>query len=166
MSSHSSVHGYRDPRCLAEPATGRRSRNPEVRGDGHLPRVVDEIPQPVVVALLRVPRSRHADDHPAVRSRRTTLDEMWAVLRREMAVAVTTTRARRAECRCGQLGDERRQIAFQGDDCWTLSCPVAGRPVTRLAGFRVRLPAGIRLRAAKGRQHRAHERDNEQAREA
>jgi len=61
------VHAYREPRCLAEPATGRRARNPEIRGDGHVPGAVDEIPKPVVVALLRAPRSRHEDDHPAVR---------------------------------------------------------------------------------------------------
>jgi len=47
--------------------------NAEIRGDGHVSRVVDEIPQPVVVTLLRAPRSRHADDHPAIRSRRSTL---------------------------------------------------------------------------------------------
>jgi hypothetical protein len=34
---------------------------------------------PVVVAPLRAPRSRRADDHPAVRSRRSTLEEMRTV---------------------------------------------------------------------------------------
>jgi hypothetical protein len=38
-----------------------------------------------------------------VRSRRSTLEEIRVVRRREMADAVTTTRARRAECPCGQL---------------------------------------------------------------
>ena len=40
-------------RCLAEPPTGRRARNPEVRGDGRVPRALHEIPKPVVVALLK-----------------------------------------------------------------------------------------------------------------
>jgi hypothetical protein len=37
------VQAYRDPRCLAEPATRRRTRNPEICGDGQVPGAVDEI---------------------------------------------------------------------------------------------------------------------------
>jgi hypothetical protein len=37
----------------AEPATRRRARDAEVRGDGHVPGAVDQMPKPVVVALLR-----------------------------------------------------------------------------------------------------------------
>src|SRR5467141_1919713 len=43
--------------------TGRRARDPEIRGDGHVPGAVDELPKPVVVALLRAPRGCHGDDH-------------------------------------------------------------------------------------------------------
>src|SRR5262249_12371107 len=39
-----------------EPATGRRARNPDIRGDGHVPGAADEIPKPMVVALLRAHR--------------------------------------------------------------------------------------------------------------
>jgi hypothetical protein len=41
--------------CLAEPATAGRAGNPEIRGDGHVPGAVDEIPKPLIVALLRRP---------------------------------------------------------------------------------------------------------------
>src|SRR5438270_51249 len=40
----------------AAPPTSRRARNPEVRGDGHLPGALNEIPKPVIVALLRAGR--------------------------------------------------------------------------------------------------------------
>ena len=50
-------------RCLAEPPTGRRARDSEIRGDGHVLGALDEIPKPVVVALLRAGRSRHGNDH-------------------------------------------------------------------------------------------------------
>ena len=49
-----------DLRCLAEPPTGRRARDSEVRGDGHVPGALDEISKPVVVALLK---ASHADAH-------------------------------------------------------------------------------------------------------
>ena len=40
-------------RRRAQPAAPRRARNAEVGGDGHVPGAVNEIPKPVVVALLR-----------------------------------------------------------------------------------------------------------------
>src|SRR5439155_12701586 len=52
-----------DRRCSAQPATRRRARDSEVRGDGHVPGAVDEISKAVVVALLRAGRSRHGNDH-------------------------------------------------------------------------------------------------------
>ena len=36
---------------------------PKIRGDGHVLGALDEIPKPVVVALLRAGRSRHENDH-------------------------------------------------------------------------------------------------------
>jgi len=48
-----------DRRRRAAPPTSRRARDPEVRGDGHVPGALDEIPKPVVVALLRARRGRH-----------------------------------------------------------------------------------------------------------
>jgi hypothetical protein len=38
-----------DLRCRGEPPTRRRARDPEIRGDGHVPGTLDEIPKPVVV---------------------------------------------------------------------------------------------------------------------
>ena len=35
----------------------------EIRGDGHVPGALDEVPKPVVVALLRTGRGRHRHDH-------------------------------------------------------------------------------------------------------
>ncbi len=57
------VQAHHDLRDLAEPPTGRRARDAEIRGDGHIPGAVDEIPKPVVVALLRASGGRHGDDH-------------------------------------------------------------------------------------------------------
>src|SRR5262245_52958741 len=88
------VQADNDRRCLAEPATGRRTRNPEIRGDGHVPGVADELSKPVVVALLPAPRSRHEDESSTVRSRRST-SRRHCEPRRETAAAVTTTRAGR-----------------------------------------------------------------------
>ena len=47
------VQAYDDLLCVHEPPTGRRARDPEIRGDGHVPGALDEIPQPVVIALLK-----------------------------------------------------------------------------------------------------------------
>ena len=66
-----------DRRRRAEPATRRRARDSEVRGDGHVPGALDEIPKPVVVALLRAGRGRHGDDHRPFRSRRSTPRGRW-----------------------------------------------------------------------------------------
>ncbi len=49
--------------CPAEPPTGRRARNAESRRDGHVPGAVDEIAEPVVIALLRAGLGRHGADH-------------------------------------------------------------------------------------------------------
>jgi hypothetical protein len=50
-------------RRRAQPATRRRARDAEVRGDGHVAGALDEIPKSVVVALLRTGRGRHGPDH-------------------------------------------------------------------------------------------------------
>ena len=63
MRSGPSRPGSPRPSGPAEPPTGRRARDPESRGDGHVPGALDEIPKPVVVALLRAGRVRHGDDH-------------------------------------------------------------------------------------------------------
>jgi hypothetical protein len=46
----------------AQPATRRRARHSEVRGDRHVPGALDKIPKPVVVALLQAGRRRHGND--------------------------------------------------------------------------------------------------------
>src|SRR5262249_61118831 len=53
------VRAYYRLRCVAEPPTGRRTRNAEIRGDGDIPRALHEIPKTVVVALLTASRGRH-----------------------------------------------------------------------------------------------------------
>ena len=57
------VQAYHDLRCCAEPPTSGRPRDAEIGGDSQVPGALDEIPKPVVVALLRAPRGRHGDDH-------------------------------------------------------------------------------------------------------
>ena len=57
------VQAHHDLRCLAEPPTGRRARDSEIRGDGRVPGALDEIPKAVVVAVLRAGRGRHGHDH-------------------------------------------------------------------------------------------------------
>jgi hypothetical protein len=52
-----------DRRRRAEPPTRRRARDTEIGGDGQVPGALDEIPEPIVIALLRAGRGRHADDH-------------------------------------------------------------------------------------------------------
>ena len=46
-----------------QPPTGRRARDAEIRGDGHVPRALDEIPKAVVVPALMACRGRHKHDH-------------------------------------------------------------------------------------------------------
>jgi hypothetical protein len=50
-------------RRRSEPPTRRRARNAEIRGDGRVPSASDEIPEPMVIALLRARRRFHATDH-------------------------------------------------------------------------------------------------------
>ena len=52
-----------DCRRRAQPPTRHRARDAEIRGDGHVPGASDEMPKPVVVALLRAGRGRHGHDH-------------------------------------------------------------------------------------------------------
>ena len=92
------VQARHDLRCLAEPPTGGRARDSEVRGNGHVPGPLDEMPKPVVIALLRAPRGRHEDDCQAVGSRRSTprgqcgpsVDMRWSA---------SVTRTRAGKCR-------------------------------------------------------------------
>ena len=48
-----------DVRCFGEPPSGRRARDAEIRGDGHVAGTVNEILKPVVVASLMASRRRH-----------------------------------------------------------------------------------------------------------
>ena len=57
-----------DDRCrLAEPPTRRRARDSQVRRHSHVPGALDEIPKPVVVALLRAGDGGHGNDHRRLR---------------------------------------------------------------------------------------------------
>ena len=53
------VQAHDDLGRLATPATSRRPRDSEIRGDGHVPAVSDEISKPMVVTPLRAPRGHH-----------------------------------------------------------------------------------------------------------
>ena len=77
------VQANDDRRCLPEPPTGRRARDPEIRGDGHVPSALDEMPKPVVVALLRASRGRHRDDHRPFAHAAQLLEILRAVRRRK-----------------------------------------------------------------------------------
>jgi hypothetical protein len=50
-------------RGTAGTPAGRRARESAIRGDGHVPGALGEMPKPVVVALLRAGRGRHGNDH-------------------------------------------------------------------------------------------------------
>ena len=52
-----------DGRRRAEPSTRRRARHPDTSCEGQVPGALDEIAEPMVVALLRAERGRHPDDH-------------------------------------------------------------------------------------------------------
>jgi hypothetical protein len=73
------VQAHDDLRCPGEPPTGRRARDPEIRGDGPVSGALDEIPKPVVVALLQAPRGRHGDDHPPFAYAAQLLEDIAAV---------------------------------------------------------------------------------------
>jgi hypothetical protein len=57
------VETHHDRLSVAEPTTRRGARDPEIRGDGHVPGALDEIPKPVIVAALTASRGRHGNDH-------------------------------------------------------------------------------------------------------
>ncbi len=61
---------------------GRRARDAEVRGDGHVPGALDEIPKSVVVALLRA-GLRHGHDHRPFPDAAQPLEDIRAVRRRD-----------------------------------------------------------------------------------
>ena len=50
---------------------------PSIRGDGHIPRVLDEIPKPVVVALLRAGRGGHGNDHRPFPHAAQLIEDEW-----------------------------------------------------------------------------------------
>jgi hypothetical protein len=90
-----SRRGSHNLRCLLEPPTARRARDSDIRGDTHVSRALDEIPKPVVVALLRAGLSRHADDHQPFGDAAQLFEDIASVRPRETVRAVTTTRAGR-----------------------------------------------------------------------
>ena len=68
------------------------ARDTQIGRDGQVPGAVDEIPKPVVVALLRAGRDRHGDDlRPFARTAQLLEDDAGR------SPAVTTTRA--GKCR-------------------------------------------------------------------
>jgi len=70
-----------DRRRRAKPPTRRRARDSEVVGDGHVAGALDEVPKPVVVALLQAGRGRHGNDHrPFPRAAQLLEDDGESVL--------------------------------------------------------------------------------------
>ena len=94
------VQAHHDFRCLANPPTGRRARDPAIRRDGHVPGALDEIAKPVIVALLRAGRGRHVDDH------------------RPFAHAGSTPQTNRGRC---QRETVRRGDPFVADNAYRLN---------------------------------------------
>ena len=83
----------------AQPPARRRARDSAVRGDGQVLGASDEIPKPVVVALLGAGRSRHGKRiirRPGTPAQ--LLDTMGSVRRRVRQLAQQS-----AKCPCGQL---------------------------------------------------------------
>ena len=88
-----------DLRRRTEPPAGGRARDAQIRRDGHVAGAVDELPQPMVIALLRTGRGHHPDDHrPFAHAAQLLADDAgpppgWRELAREGA-----------ECPWRQLG--------------------------------------------------------------
>jgi hypothetical protein len=78
-----SLQSDHDRRHRAKPSTRRRARDSEVGGDGHVPGALDELPKPMVVALLRAGRGRHANDHSPFHDAAQSLKDPRAVRRRD-----------------------------------------------------------------------------------
>jgi hypothetical protein len=56
------VHRHHDSRRRTEPSTRGRAWDPEIGRDGQVPGALDEIPEPMVIALLGAGRGRHPED--------------------------------------------------------------------------------------------------------
>jgi hypothetical protein len=156
------VQAYHDLRSLAESPAGRRTRDPEIRGEGHVPGALDEIPKPVVVALLKPPRGRHGDDHPAFAYAAQLLKDIAAVRRRE-TVRRSDDNSRRREQNVG--GDSPAAgvtlaptpLTFPGEEIprdGVRVVPVLARRVdgiyVKWASYRVRTAARRRRAASPG----------------
>ena len=94
---------------------GRRARDAEVRGDGHVPGALNEIPKPVVVALLRAGRGRHGHDHRPFPHAAQPLENIRA------SAGVTTTRARKCKL---SVGTARRDTGASPSDMLFAICGV------------------------------------------
>jgi hypothetical protein len=61
------LHRYHDSRRRREPSTRGRAWDPEIGRDGQVPGALDEIPEPMVIALLRAGRGWHPEDDRPLR---------------------------------------------------------------------------------------------------
>jgi hypothetical protein len=98
-----------DGRRRAQPATRRRARDPEIRGNGRVPGALDETSKAVVVALLRAGRGRHGSDHRPIPHVAQLFEDD-----RSARADMTTTR----EVKCGMSVRTalQRIIEVAGDD--------------------------------------------------
>ena len=98
-------------RRRTQPPPSRRAWDTEVNREGHVSGVLDELAEPVVIALLRADRARHADDDQPAGSCPSTSGDLIAAdcdpaERKEVSVAVCRLAVRRqlaqtsAECPC------------------------------------------------------------------
>ena len=120
----------------AEPPTRRRAVDPEVGGDGQVPCASDEIPEPMVIALLRARRGRYpADDDGPIADAAQRLQEDAGgrrSARRELAQKVPNVDGDSSAQHTGRKPVEPLRFADrrQHQDC------ARGRTRRRLAGSR------------------------------
>ena len=93
----------------AEPPPCRRARDTQVRGNSQVSGASDEIPEPMVVALLRARGSPHLDDRRSFARPDQILEDLAGSTGVRRPPPATTTRAQRAECPCRQLAGLSRR---------------------------------------------------------
>ena len=93
------LHTDHDRRRRAEPPTRCRVRHTEVRGDRQIPSALDEVPEPMVIGLLRRDVVDTPDDHRPFADAAQLLNDDS-----EASVAVMTTHARKCNLSVGTAG--------------------------------------------------------------
>ena len=149
------IQAHHDLRCLAEPPTGRRARDSEAGGDGHVRGALDEIPKPVVVALLGVGRGRHGHDHRPFAHAAQLIGTSRAVRRRDVVRRSDDNSRRKVQnVRRGSSAHSRRSLPAETTgtrfcrrlDFWTERGPL--NPLPDLTIITMYLQWMLRVRVA------------------